>query len=127
MRLRMHRVHSYKFLAGDAMTSPVPPYRSSRVSAYPLSRWLTVCILLLCASGVASATQATLTGDSFLSTSHPSSNFGWLSNLYVGNGNTSLLQFDLPSLPAGTTARQIASATPRVYVNRISRNGCLFS
>ena len=124
MRLRVHRVRSYKFLAGDAMTSPAPPYRSSRVSAYPLSRWLTVCILRLCASGVASAT---LTGDSFLSTSHPSSKFGGLSNLYVGNGNTALLQFDLSSLPAGTTAGQVASATLRVYVNRIYRNGCLFS
>jgi Collagen triple helix repeat (20 copies) len=105
------------------MTSPVPAYRSSRVSAYPLSRWLTVCILLLCASGVASATQATLTGDSFVSTSRASSNFGGLSNLYVGNGNTALLQFDLSSLPAGTTAGQIASATLRVYVNRIYTPG----
>jgi len=125
MCLRVPRVRSYKFLAEDTMTSPVPAHRSSRVSAYPLSRWLTVCILLLCASGVASATQATLTGDSFVSTSRPSSNFGGLSNLYVGNGNTALLQFDLSSLPAGTTAGQIASATLRVYVNRIYTPGAV--
>jgi hypothetical protein len=107
------------------MRSPVPADRSSCVPAYPLSRWLTVWILLLCASAVASATQATLSGDSFVSTSRPSSNFGGLSNLYVGNGNTVLLQFDLSSLPAGTTAGEIASATLRLYVNRIYTPGAV--
>jgi hypothetical protein len=105
------------------MTPPVPASRSRRLLAYPFSRRLMVCILLLCASGVAWATQATLTGDSFVSTSRPSSNFGGLSNLYVGNGNTALLQFDLSSLPAGTTAGQIAGATLRVYVNRVYTAG----
>ena len=82
-------------------------------------------VLLLAASGVARATQATLTGDSFVSTARPSVNFGALSNLYVGNGNTALLQFDLSSLPAGTTSAQIVSAQLRVFVNRVYSAGTL--
>ena len=70
-------------------------------------------VLLLAASGVARATQATLTGDSFVSTARPSVNFGALSNLYVGNGNTALLQFDLSSLPEpGPSVGALESVTP---------------
>jgi hypothetical protein len=36
-----------------------------------------------------------------VSTARPSTNFGTLSNLYVGNGNTAVLQFDLSTNPEG--------------------------
>ena len=46
-----------------------------------------------------------------------------MANLYVGNGNSAFLQFDLGSLPAGITASQVAKATVTVYVNRVNTAG----
>jgi hypothetical protein len=71
----------------------------------------------------ARATQVTLIGDASVSTALPTTNFGSLSNLYVGNGNTAFLQFDLSKLPAGTTSSQIARATLTVFVNRVNDMG----
>jgi hypothetical protein len=104
------------------MIFSVPSHLSIRVTARRLSQWL-LCVLLVCACGVASATQATLTGDTFVSASQPAANFGALSNLYVGNGDTGLLQFDLSNLPAGTTASQVAKATLYLYINRVYTQG----
>ena len=72
---------------------------------------------------LAHATQLTLTGDTTVNSSRPSTNLGSLSNLYVGNGNTSLLQFSLGALPAGTTSSQVESATLFVFVNRVNAGG----
>ncbi len=107
------------------MTSSVPACSCARSAVRLPLGLLAMLTLLFCASGVARATEATLIGDTFLSPSRPVSNFGALSNLYVGNGNTALLQFNLSSLPAGTTASQIASATLRVYVSRIYAPGTI--
>jgi hypothetical protein len=52
----------------------------------------------------ACATDAPLLSDAHISNAHPSTNFGSLTNLAVGNGNTALIQFDLGSLPVGTTS-----------------------
>jgi hypothetical protein len=45
----------------------------------------------------------------------PAVNSGAISNLNVGNGYTALLQFDLSTLPAGTTAAQVSRAVLRLY------------
>jgi Collagen triple helix repeat (20 copies) len=74
---------------------------------------------------VAMATDATIVADASVNAAHPSINFGALSNLYVGNGNTTLIQFDLSSLPAGTTAAQIGHATLRLYINRVNTQGSI--
>ena len=58
-----------------------------------------------------------------MNSAYPTTNYGGLSNLYVGNGGTALIQFDLSSLPAGTTAAQIGKATLKLYVNRINVSG----
>ena len=71
------------------------------------------------------ATDATLTADTHVSSAHPGSNYGSLSNLYVGGNYTGLLQFDLTSLPTGTTAAQISKATLRLYVNRVLTSGTI--
>lgn len=75
------------------------------------------------ASSAAYATDATVIGDAYVNSAHPTTNYGTLSNLYVGNGGTTLIQFDLSSLPAGTTASQIGKATLKLYVNRINTTG----
>ncbi|WP_216843044.1 DNRLRE domain-containing protein [Granulicella sp. S190] len=71
------------------------------------------------------ATDATVSADATISTAHPTLNFGSLSNLYVGNGSTTLVQFDLSSLPAGTPATQIAHAALKLYVNRVNTAGSI--
>jgi hypothetical protein len=73
----------------------------------------------------ARATDAPLLSDAHISSAHPSTNFGSLTNLAVGNGNTALIQFNLGSLPAGTTSGEIAAATLRLYVNRVNTAGAL--
>jgi hypothetical protein len=71
----------------------------------------------------ASALDATLSGDASVNSAHPGVNYGALSNLYVGNGNTAFLQFDLSSLPVGTTSAQVSHATLTVFVNRVNAAG----
>ena len=67
------------------------------------------------------ATEARLVADASVSTVSPGTNFGSLSNLYVGPSdagnhpiNITLLQFDLTSVPAAP----VAHAELRFYVNR---------
>jgi len=74
-------------------------------------------------SGSAFATEVTLTGDAHVSAARPTTNFGTISNLYVGNGYNAFLQFDLSTLPAGITAPQVSKATLIVYVNRVNTPG----
>jgi len=71
----------------------------------------------------ASALDVTLSGDASVNSAHASVNYGALSNLYVGNGNTTFLQFDLNALPAGTTSAQVSRATLTVFVNRVNTAG----
>ncbi len=71
----------------------------------------------------ASALDVTLSGDASVNSAHASVNYGALSNLYVGNGNTAFLQFDLQALPAGTTSAQVSHATLTVFVNRVNAAG----
>ena len=85
---------------------------------------LSVCMALSSAAS-AFAAQVTLTADAHVAAAHPTTNYGTLSNLYVGNGSTSLLQFELASLPAGTTAAQISRATLTVFVNRVLTPGTI--
>jgi len=86
---------------------------------------LSTMIAALFVSGQAFGEDATLMGDTYISSARSGSNFGSQTNLYVGNGNTSFLQFDLATLPAGTTAGQIAKATLLLYVNRVNSAGTI--
>jgi Collagen triple helix repeat (20 copies) len=77
-------------------------------------------ILLPWATG---ATEARLVADASVSTVNPGTNFGSLSNLYVGPSDTSnhpinitLLQFDLSGVPSAP----VAHAELRFYVNRVN-------
>jgi Collagen triple helix repeat (20 copies) len=90
---------------------------------YRVVRLLSLVLATLPFSLAANAAQVTLTGDASVSTARPSTNFGTLSNLYVGNGNSAFLQFNLGTLPAGTTSAQIARATLTVFVNRVNTAG----
>ncbi len=69
------------------------------------------------------AVEATLVADAHVNSARPDANSGAISNLNVGGGYTSLLQFDLSTLPAGTTATQVSRATLRLYCNRMDTAG----
>ena len=69
------------------------------------------------------AVEATLVADAHVNSARPTVNSGAISNLNVGNGYTTLLQFDLSTLPAGTTAAQVSRATLRLYCNRADTTG----
>jgi len=82
------------------------------------------CLLVFVALGLRGQ-QATLLGDSHVSSARTLVNAGNLSNLDVGGGSTALVQFDLGTLAASTTATQIARATLRVYCNRADTPGAV--
>jgi hypothetical protein len=69
------------------------------------------------------AVDATLVADAHVNSALPSVNSGAISNLNVGAGYTSLVQFDLGVLPAGTTSAQISRAVLRLYCNRVDAAG----
>jgi hypothetical protein len=82
---------------------------------------LSVATIFTCST--AHATDVVLTGDAHVSLTRSATNFGTLANLYVGNGNTALLQFDINTLPSGLTASQVSRATLTVFVNRVNSGG----
>src|SRR5260370_16074182 len=69
------------------------------------------------------AVEATLVADAHVNSARPAVNSGAISNLNVGGGYTALLQFDLSTLPGGTTAAQVSRATLRLYCNRMDTAG----
>jgi len=88
--------------------------------------WLVLCLSVFSFSvREAAALDVTLSGDASVNSAHATTNYGTLSNLYVGNGNTTFLQFNLKTLPAGTTAAQVSQATLTVFVNRVNAAGAV--
>lgn len=69
------------------------------------------------------AVEATLVADAHVNSALPGANSGAISNLKVGGGYTALLQFDLSTLPAGTTGAQVSRAILRLYCNRVDVAG----
>jgi len=93
--------------------------------AFALALASALALILLCAGVPAWAAQATLIADAHVNSAQPSVNSGALSNLNVGGGYTTLLQFDLSLLPAGTTAAQVSRAVLRLYANRVTTPGLI--
>jgi hypothetical protein len=67
--------------------------------------------------------EATLVADSHVNSALPTNNSGAISNLKVGGGYTTLLDFDLSMLPTGTTPSQVSRAVLRLYCNRVTTAG----
>jgi hypothetical protein len=83
----------------------------------------TATAMLWAAALPAFAVEATLVADAHVNSALPTVNSGAISNLNVGAGYTSLLQFDLSTLPTGTTAAQVSRAMLRMYCNRVTTAG----
>ncbi len=80
-------------------------------------------VLLPC---TAFAQTVPLTQDTYVATSPASgNNYGTAATINVGgpNADQALVQFDLTTLPAGTTAANIAHATLTLFVNKLGAGG----
>jgi len=75
------------------------------------------------AAFAAFASDAILSGDSYITTANPSANFGAQATMFVGGGATALVEFNFSSLPPGLTSANISKATLRLYVNRVTTAG----
>jgi hypothetical protein len=87
-------------------------------------KWTVAAAAALAASS-AYATEAVVSGDTYVSSSYPANNFGYQSNLHVNSTATALIVFDLSSVPSATASSQISKATLWLYVNRISSSGAV--
>ncbi len=87
-------------------------------------KWAVAAAAALAASS-AYATEAVVSGDTYVSSSYPANNFGYQSNLHVNSTSTALIVFDLSSVPSATASSQISKATLWLYVNRISSSGAV--
>ena len=85
-------------------------------------KWTVAAAAALAASS-AYATEAVVSGDTYVSSSYPTNNFGYQSNLHVNSSSTALIVFDLSSVPSATASSQISKATLWLYVNRINSSG----
>jgi Collagen triple helix repeat (20 copies) len=87
-------------------------------------KW-TVAVAAALAASSAYASEAVVSGDTYVSSSYPANNFGYQSNLHVNSTSTALIVFDLSSVPSATASSQISKATLWLYVNRISSSGAV--
>ena len=89
-----------------------------------VSRILFVLGVAALLPAAASAAEAALTGDAFFASGN-AGHFGASPTVNVGGPSVfqGLFQFDLSTLPAGTTAAQVSIASLRLYVNRIGSPG----
>lgn len=71
------------------------------------------------------AAQLTLVADAHVNSAQPDVNSGTISNLTVGGGYNTYLQFDLSTLPANVTASKISKAILRLYANRVTTAGAV--
>jgi hypothetical protein len=84
---------------------------------------LAVSLLALCA-WTAAYGQITPSGDAYTNTATPTTNLGAKPVLDVESASqTTYIQFDLSSIPAGYTSASIAKATLKLYVNTVTTAG----
>lgn len=74
--------------------------------------------LAMAAAPHANAVQVPLIADTFISSQEPQENFGGEGQILVATNQFGLFQFDLTTLPAGTTAASVTKATLVLYVNQ---------
>jgi hypothetical protein len=95
---------------------------SNLLTGYP-GRTLAVSaglLLFALASLTPLLAQAPPSADTFVSSTYPTTNFGWVNSLAVGPGSTSYVRFNLATVPAGAT---VSKATLRLYVDLVVKAG----
>jgi hypothetical protein len=87
------------------------------------SRFTAILLVTICGC-IAAYGQITPSGDAYTNTATPTTNLGIKPLLDVESGSqTTYIQFDLSSIPAGYTSRSIAKATLKLYVNAVTTAG----
>ncbi len=82
---------------------------------------IVLCLVLLPTIGSA---QAPVTGDTYVVSSSPDTNYGSGSLLALqSSGVYTLIQFDLTRLPAGITPAQVTHATAKLFVTAVTTKG----
>ncbi len=92
------------------------------ISFAPLSRRAAVLVLLLFVATVTYA-QITPSADAYTNTANPNTNYGANVLLDVASSQTTYIQFNLSSIPAGYTSADITKATLKLYVNTVTTAG----
>ena len=96
------------------------------ISFIPLSRRAAVLTLLLFVAAVAYS-QITPSQDAYTNSAAPTTNYGSAVTLGVVNSTASIqttyIQFDLSSIPAGYKSSNITKATLKLYVNTVTTAG----
>src|SRR5271166_3119810 len=78
---------------------------------------------LLAWTTTAAYAQLTPSQDAYTSTATPTKNFGAATVLDVESSQTTYIQFNLPSIPAGYTSADITKATLKLYVDAVTAAG----
>jgi hypothetical protein len=80
--------------------------------------------LLLTLLSLSAYAQITPSGDAYTNTASPSANYGSKPLLDVESASqTTYIQFDLSSIPAGYTSANVAKASLKLYVNAVTTAG----
>src|SRR5271165_6892735 len=89
-------------------------------------RYGRAALLLLLFMATATYAQITPLGDSYVNTAAATTNYGAKPLLDVESASqTTYIQFDLSSIPAGYTSSNIAKASLKIYVNAVTTAGSL--
>jgi hypothetical protein len=92
----------------------------SRTNFANFRRGFSLCglaALTMAAAPHANAVQVPLIADTYISSQDAQLNFGTQPQIQVATNEFGLFQFDLTTLPAGTTAASVTKATLVLYVN----------
>ena len=84
---------------------------------------LAASLFVLPLAGVAAT--ASVVGDSYVSPTNPTLNFGNATTLNIGGGTAGLIQVDLSNLPPGLVASNIQKANLTIFVNKVFTSGGL--
>ena len=87
-------------------------------------RTLSLLALLMGISAITARAQITPAADAYTNTASPSTNYGAQKLLDVDSpSQTTYIQFDLSSIPAGYSGSSVAKATLKLYVNAVTGAG----
>jgi hypothetical protein len=97
---------------------------NTRVAIRGLLTRVSLIIITLSALAAGTFGQSVLVSDAHTSTTSANGNFGTGQALNISATNTSYVKFDIGrTLPAGTTADDVASATVKFFVNKVATAG----
>jgi len=87
------------------------------------ARLFSSVVVLMLFAMVAAPAQIAPSGDSYTNTAAPATNYGATTLLDVESSETTYIQFNLSSIPAGYTGADITQATLKLYVSAVTKAG----